>query len=200
MSREIVAFGLFAPTAMAYAAVSFARVHGASALGWATAVFGLGGITCSVAIYHATRRAWWTASITGFKFFLTAAVLGLATTIVTTSAAGLAPAAALSYLVIATSALKAIGEATLFLHLRDKRHTALKRSALLATNDLCAWTAARFLSIALGGIALPLANAQDGSLGLAIASLGLLMIGELLERTLFFAASSSPGMPGGVRG
>ncbi len=198
MSREIVAFGLFAGAALAYAVASLAwpgEVH--AVLGWTVAGVGLGAIACSVAIYHATRRAWWTASITGFKFFLTAAVLGLATTIVTTSAAGVP---LLSELVIAASALTAAGEATLFVHLRDRRHTALKRSALLAANDLRGWTAARFAAIAIGGILLPLANTRHGSLGLAIASLALLVIGELLERTLFFAASSSRGMPGGVRG
>jgi Fe-S-cluster-containing dehydrogenase component/DMSO reductase anchor subunit len=205
MSREIVAFGLFAAAAVAYAAASFsgARPEGGmhEALRWTVATLGVVGIACSVAIYHATRRAWWTASITGFKFFLTAAVLGLATTIVTSSAyrdrSGVA--ATLSCAVALVSMLKAAGEATLFLHLGDKRHTALKRSALLAANDLRGWSVARFAALALGGIALPLANAQRGSLGLAIASLVVLAVGELAERTLFFAASSSPGMPGAVR-
>jgi Fe-S-cluster-containing dehydrogenase component/DMSO reductase anchor subunit len=203
MSREIVAFGLFAAAAVAYAAVSLASsgtggVH--EALRWTVAALGVVGIACSVAIYHATRRAWWAASITGFKFFLTAAVLGLATTIATGVAHGESSAvvAALSYAVAGLSAVKAAGEAALFLHLGDKRHTALKRSALLVAHDLRGWTVARFAAIGLGGIALPLANAQRGSFGLAIASLALLTLGELAERTLFFAASSSPGMPGAV--
>lgn len=195
MSREILAFGLFAGAALAYAAASFLQpgtTH--DVLGWTVAAVGLFAVACSVAIYHATRRAWWTASITGFKFFLTAAVLGLATTIVTTHASGLAE------LVIAASAVKALGEATLFLHLGDRRQTALKRSALLSAKDLRAWTAARFAAIALGGIVLPLAYLETPSQAVAAVSLALLVIGELLERTLFFAASSSQGMPGGVRG
>jgi DMSO reductase anchor subunit len=203
MSREIVAFGLFAAAAVAYAAVSLASsgtggVH--EALRWTVAALGVVGIACSVAIYHATRRAWWAASITGFKFFLTAAVLGLATTIATGVAHGESSAvvSVLSYAVAGLSAVKAAGEAALFLHLGDKRHTALKRSALLVAHDLRGWTVARFAAIGLGGIALPLANAQRGSFGLAIASLALLTLGELAERTLFFAASSSPGMPGAV--
>lgn len=191
MSREIAAFGLFAAAAMAQAVA----VH--PLLGWIVAGVGVVAIGCSVAIYHATQRPWWTASITGFKFFLTAAILGLATTIVTTFAAGFEPAPMLSKLVIATSVVKAIGEATLFIHLRDRRHTALKRTALLSIGDLRNWTVARFAAITLGGILLPLAQS---SLGLSIASLVLLVIGEFLERTLFFAASSARGMPGGVRG
>jgi formate dehydrogenase iron-sulfur subunit len=198
MSREIVAFGLFAAAAMAYAVASLVRpgeVH--PALVWTVAGIGVFAIVCSVAIYHATRRPWWSASFTGFKFFLTAAVLGLATTIVTTYAAGLTPARMLSELVIVASAIKATGEATLFMHLRDRRQTALKRTALLSANDLRVWTVCRFAAIAVGGLLLPFAG---GSLGIAIASLVLLVVGELLERTLFFAASSSQGMPGGVRG
>jgi DMSO reductase anchor subunit len=205
MSREIAAFGLFATAAVAYAAASFAGagiergLH--EALRWTVAALGVVGIACSVAIYHATRRAWWTASITGFKFFLTAALLGLATAIVTGSAYGDRPgvAAALSFAVAVVSVVKAAGEATLFLHLGDKRHTVLKRSALLAANDLRGWSVARFVALVLGGIVLPLANASRGSLGVAIVSLVMLALGELAERTLFFAASSSPGMPGAVR-
>lgn len=195
MSREIVAFGAFAGAALGYAGAALVWPGEAHAvLGWLVAGVGIAAVVCSVAIYHATQRAWWTASITGFKFFMTAAVLGLATTIVTSSAA------ALPRLVIAASALKAAGEATLFLHLGDRRQTALKRSALLHANDLRAWTGARFIAIAIGGIALPLAYIESPSRGLAIASLALLVAGELFERTLFFAASSSQGMPGGVRG
>jgi formate dehydrogenase iron-sulfur subunit len=205
MSREIVAFGLFATAAVGYAATSLSSsglgggLH--EALRWTVAALGVAGIACSVAIYHATRRAWWTASITGFKFFLTAAVLGLAAMIVTSAAhrERWGVTATLSCILVLASALKVTGEATLFLHLRDRRHSTLKRSALLAAHDLRRWSVARFVAIGLGGIALPLANAERSSLGLAIASLVALAIGELAERTLFFAASSSPGMPGAVR-
>ena len=200
MSREIVAFGLFAPAAIAYAATSVVDIGALhDALGWAVAALGVLGIACSTAIYHATRRAWWTATTTGFKFFMTAVVLGLATTIVTMCAARLAPPPALAYVLAAASGLKAIGEATLFFRLRDRRHTALKRSALLHVTDLRTWAIARFIAIAIGGVVLPLATATGGSIVLAIFSLAALVTGEVLERTLFFAASSSPGMPGGVR-
>jgi hypothetical protein len=35
-------------------------------------------------------------------------------------------------------------------------------------------------------------------LGCAAASFAMLVVAELVERTLFFAAASSPGMPGGL--
>ncbi len=205
MSREIVAFGGFAMLAIVYSACVLTR-SGSGALQevlrWTVASLGLVGIACSVLIYHATRRAWWTASITGFKFFMTAGLLGTATTIVTLSASGSELAGnfarTLSYLVVAASAIKALGELAAFVHLRDKRYTDHKRSALLMKNDLRSWSIGRFVAIAAGGIIIPALNTR-GSIGLAITSLALLLIGELLERTLFFAAVSSPRMPGSVR-
>ncbi|MBA3460325.1 MAG: dimethyl sulfoxide reductase anchor subunit [Deltaproteobacteria bacterium] len=198
MSREIVAFGLFAPLAMAYAAASFLNVGPREALGWTVAALGTVGIACSVMIYHATRKAWWTASITGFKFFMTAAVLGLATSTLTMSVAGVA-LRELSLLVVIASAIKAVGELSVFVHLRDRRYTELKRSALLMTTDLRNWAMIRFCALGLGGIMLPLTATSDPSLEIAIASLALLVIGELCERVMFFAAASSPGMPKGLR-
>jgi formate dehydrogenase iron-sulfur subunit len=198
MSREIVAFGLFAFLAMGYAVVSITE-SGTPALrdvlGNAVAATGFIGIACSVLIYHATRKAWWTASITGFKFFMTAALLGIASTIVLVSSRELA--AELSRLVVAASAVKLLGEAAVLFHLRDKRYTELKRSAVLLVNDLRHWSVARVVALVLGGIVLPSAGAP--SLPRALVSLGLLAIGEFLERTLFFAAASAPSMPKGVR-
>jgi len=212
MSREIIAFGLFALLAMAYATATLLRfgTHSDTArqlhegLAWTVAGLGVIGIACSAMIYHATRRAWWTLSLTGFKFAMTATVLGLATSAVTLSAAGPASTGTLvetlSRLVVIASAIKGLGELTVFVHLRDKRYTELRRSAVLMTRDLRVWTAVRFLALAVGGIGLPLAAAAGHhSLGLAIASLALLLAGELCERVMFFAAASAPGMPKGLR-
>jgi DMSO reductase anchor subunit len=159
------------------------------------------GVFCSVLIYHATRRPWWSASATGFKFFMTTAILGLATTAVTFSFGAAVPLVrTLSMVIAAASITKALGELSAFSHLRDKRQTDLKRSALLMTTDLATWSLGRFGALVVGGIALPLVNASgDGSPWLATVSLAFLVVGELLERILFFAASTSQGMPGGVR-
>jgi Fe-S-cluster-containing dehydrogenase component/DMSO reductase anchor subunit len=188
MSREIVAFGAFALSAVGYATVTFTGAGTAwqhDLLRGTVAAIGLVAIACSVLIYHVTRKAWWSASRTCFKFFMTAALLGLATTIVTSRMPW-------SSYVIAASALKLAGELIDFVHLRDRRYTELRRSAVLLTTDLRRWTFARYYALAAGGLVLPSASPSPAA---AIASLALLVIGELLERTLFFAAASAPGMP-----
>jgi Fe-S-cluster-containing dehydrogenase component/DMSO reductase anchor subunit len=223
MSREILAFGLFAPLAMAYASACFGRDRLAALLGDGAALrlaealrdsvaaSGIAGILCSILIYQATRRPAWSASITGFKFVMTAVILGIATTMVTFSVgsaalhdAALRPpvallVATLARVLMGASALKALGELLFLRHLRDKRYTDRKRTAALLTHDLAGHTTARFATLLLGGVLLPLACISTVPEPLfALASFAFLLLAELIERSLFFAAASSPGMPGGL--
>ena len=85
LSREIVAFGLFAGLAVTYAAWPWVGAHLLSArgtappwLGWTVAGFGVAGIGCSVMVYQFTQKDFWNGWSTGCRFLLTAAVLGLA--------------------------------------------------------------------------------------------------------------------------
>jgi formate dehydrogenase iron-sulfur subunit len=179
------------------------------ALGVLVAVTGFAGVTCSVLVYHATRRPWWSASTVGFKFLLTAVVLGLATTLVTfaggaarlgdaATTAVVAPVVAVATrLLVAATLLKLGGELLFFRHLADLRLTALQRSAVLQKNDLRGYTLARFATGFAGGVLLPLL-----AHGVAAGAVGLVLLatGELLERTLFFTASTSPSVLGGARG
>ena len=218
MSREILAFGIFAPLALAYAAslfhapllhlVACQPLPAGLAAGLQNALRGLVGLSgflglvCSVFIYHATRRAWWNGASTAFRFFMTAALLGTAVTLATALAiplrATLVRPLVPSLLIL--SLAKASGELLELRHLGALRHTELKRSALLLTGDLGRYTVARFLALAMGGVALPLGMLLAPSFAMAACALALLIVGELLERTLFFAAVSPPGMPGGVGG
>jgi DMSO reductase anchor subunit len=216
VSREILAFGLFAALATVQAASSclpaLGRLLGDSgqgALQGGVAIAGVAGIGCSILVYHATKRAFWSLHSVAFKFLATAVILGLATTIVTfrASSAGLSDPPSverfvglLSRLLVAASVLKLLTEVAFLRHVRDRRHDDAKRSALLMTRDLRSYTIARFVALVVGGAILPLCHvaASAGALGLAVASLALLVLGELLERKLFFAAVAPPGMPGGV--
>jgi Fe-S-cluster-containing dehydrogenase component/DMSO reductase anchor subunit len=216
VSREILAFGLFAGLAFVQAASSCLPAVGRllgdraqSALQVGVAIAGLAGIGCSIFVYHATRRAFWSVHGVAFKFLGTAVILGLATTIVTFRASSGALhdgqsverfVGVVSRLLAAASVLKLLGEAAFLRHVRDRRYGEAKRSALLMTRDLRRYTIARFAALIAGGVLLPLCPPGDGygALALAAASLVLLALGEFLERTLFFAAVASPGMPGGV--
>ena len=99
LSREILAFGAFAGAAAAYAAYVWrgpllAALHlppvprwlasprVADLLGAGVVLTGLAGVACSVMLYVKTAREWWSGARTAFRFYATAAVLGLATTLV----------------------------------------------------------------------------------------------------------------------
>ena len=231
MSREILAFGLFAPAAAVYAAAPWQALI-ATQLGWhsippevmerwtrglgdAVFVTGCIGIACSVLIYHVTRRAWWDAPRTGLKFAMTAVILGVSMTAAVLSVAQVASddwamreefgdrIRAMDGLIAAATALKLLVELALFRHLQSKQQTALKRTAILMRHDLGAYVAARFAAGVVGaGLA---AGGATGTftpaagVGMALALFVVLLVGELLERTLFFAAMSSTGMPGGLK-
>jgi Fe-S-cluster-containing dehydrogenase component/DMSO reductase anchor subunit len=227
LSREIVAFGAFAGVAVLYAAGNWmgpeavvSSPYWQSWLGWGVATFGLTGVFCSVMIYAFTQRTFWSFSITATKFFLTTGLLGIATvwlTLLVLSAGG-DPAAAALVLeegelicrsLMACAGVKLVYELAVFRHLMKKQSTPLKRSAQLMIGQLASFTMARFAAGFLGGIVMPaflLSSVRGNSepepvvLIVVVSMLFLACLaGELLERTLFFAAVSSARMPGSLR-
>jgi DMSO reductase anchor subunit len=226
LSREIIGFGLFAGLATLYAiaAAWHPTEHWQSrlpsALGVAAALAGVVAVGCSVMIYVATRRPLWSAGGTTLRFAGTAACLGLplALVIAVVSAAlddqrtigdamrqtGVRLCQALIVVVLA----KLAWEAALWIHLRQPQHTPLKRSAQLMLGELGLTTMKRFFFGLVGGVALPglllAENDLTGGSGfhpafvaiVALLGTGLLAVGELLERYLFFKAVVAPKMPG----
>ena len=189
-------------------------------LGAVAAITGLAAIFCSIMIYVDTRRPFWSGPLTSIKFFLTAAVLGIPTAlfILLVAAAffeeltvkGVMAECGLTMcriLAIAVT-LKLACEATIFLHLRQQQHTPRKRTAQLLTGELGMATVKRFFFGIIGGIVLPLvllgeeSLARDGGfhalfIGFAVfLVIGLLTVGELMERYLFFRAVVAHKMPG----
>lgn len=208
LSREILAFGAFAGVSTSYAAALwFGMGDRFPWLGPMVAAIGLGAVFCSTMVYAATRRVWWNAPTTAFKFFMTTIVLGLGLAAVTSAWRGDAHVARIAAgWAVAAALLKLIGEASVFLHLHDRTRSDLKRSALLLTGTLA--RAARWrVGLALSGVAVLLvtialstpAPADAFALGmLTLAAALLLTAGEVLERVLFFRALSSSRMPGSL--
>jgi DMSO reductase anchor subunit len=230
LSREVVGFGLFAKLAVAYSALQFhSQLLGllglpplspatfeqvATWLGAAVSGVGVLAVACSVMLYKVTQREWWGGGRTTFKFFLTAGVLGIAITSLSYAAAALWLGASagmatnirlLSWLLMALTAFKLLGEATVLLHLLDRKLGDLKRTALLLRGQLLPTFATRMALGALGGLLLPLLLTMSmaqlssaGQLMFLLLSAGLLLLGEMLERALFFKALSTAKMPGAI--
>jgi Fe-S-cluster-containing dehydrogenase component/DMSO reductase anchor subunit len=227
LSREILAFGIFALLAVVYAGLvlsSDVSQAGAAtlqtALGLAVVGAGLAGIVCSIMIYHCTRRALWNGPATTVRFGLTTLLLGQATALLTMlmgadfvhgDAADVVVRSLTAWLfpgIVLTTAGKLFFEASLFAHLRNRQMSPLKRSALLMTGELARGTAWRFALALAGGILLPAVwmGRHDPSAPaplllhlVVIGQFAALLAGEMLERYLFFSAVVASRMPGGLR-
>jgi DMSO reductase anchor subunit len=219
LSREIVAFGVFAGSACLYAlACSVPAGHRLiSTFEWTVAVSGLLGLFCSAMVYSFTRRELWSMGRTLTKFALTAGILGISATWLSILVFGIFVDGAtadqlarnagtpLVGALIAAAVVKLVFEASLFRHLLARRRTVFKRSAELLAGPLSSSTFARFACGLLGGIVMPgflwreLATEELRGPFLLI-SVGLIfvacLVGELLERYQFFAACAVPRMPG----
>ena len=109
----------------------------------------------------------------------------------------------------------------MLLHVRDSHQSTLKRAALLMLGDLASFTRGRFWCGSIGGLAAPalalfLTRHSTASAGgtspadpafplmavtvVSFVAFALTVVGELLERTLFFAAAPASKMPGGIDG
>lgn len=176
LSREIVAFGVFAKLACVYAAAIFLpRYSSLSApawivdgLGWSVAATGAAAIFCSAMVYVFTQRECWSATRVGLRFLLTSALLGVAVVWLSILLLALASSsqewaelvdrhgAKLCITLISISAIKLLWEASIFRHLLSRRMTPIKRSALLMVGELSSFTLGRFATGVLGGLLMPL--------------------------------------------
>lgn len=231
LSREILAFGVFAGLAVPYAVACWfaAPISSQTAisteswsrltqiLGFSVAAAGISGVFCSAMIYVFTKRELWSFERTLTRFVLTSAVLGIVTTWLSFSVVSMAVGETshgiqlrqimqrIAEALVVVSLIKLVFDALLLGHLTNFRNTPLKRSALLITGVLRRYSWGRLLCGLIGGVLIPwifwemaVGNPRWELLGAILAWTGCL-IGELLERYLFFAAVSSARMPGGVR-
>ncbi len=154
LSREVLAFGLFAIVATVYTATVVASPNRAQAVSAMQAVLlglvvvtGLAGVACSVLVYHVVRRPYWQAAYGGFKFTGTAVVLGLATALTALGVASMShdpdmpggpasswPLTAVAMCLIAASCAKLWTEARLAVGFARSELAALRK-----TSDASSW-------------------------------------------------------------
>ena len=228
MSREILAFSAFSMASVVHTVTHWQKgLLGALGIGplpdsVARALMavsgplvvatGIAGLGCSVMVYAATGRRFWNGPFTAFRFTLTSLVLGSAVLVLVLSVlrsfdpaqASASVVQAFAVTTVVASATKLLGELLLFLALRRRRFDELKRAALLMKRELGPLTLSRFACGAVGGVVLGLALTEPlpSSLGMVVLSSAALFLcgaGELCERRLFFAAMTSPRMPGALR-
>ena len=99
-------------------------------------------------------------------------------------------------------AVKLAAENRIFRFLVDEQDphlTALNKTALLLTGRFGLITRLRVVCAVVGGIILPVLALSVGGVTaqLTFAALAFCLVGELIERHLFFVAEVAPKMPGG---
>lgn len=180
---------------------------------------------CSANVYQCTRRPFWETPATLLKFVLTAAVLGSATILVLqilqpgglgekyNPFVDLLSVRLWANLLMVTTLCKLISEAVVFRHIRNDDPQGQGGSARLLAGVLAPWLGARIACALIGGLLLPAVlvrlsagmsvgaispEMQIGFIPVAVTLWGLCLVGELLERTLFFKAALRFRMPGGL--
>jgi formate dehydrogenase iron-sulfur subunit len=160
----------------------------------AAAFVGLAGLFCSIMIYVDTRRTFWRFGSTAPRFFGTGVVLSLAALVALSSAPQIP-----SLLLALATVTKLVIEANALATLRDDNpaSTSARKTALLLSGPLRHANELRALAGLTGGVLAPLALAS-GALSPAVAwfALPVILLGELVERMLFFRAVDAPKMPG----
>ena len=168
LSREVLAFSLFAGAASLCAILPLRGLEAAAAL------LGLSGITASAFIYLVPARPAWNSKHTLLDFHLTAWLLGP----LFMAALG-APVPPM--LTLAAASAQLLNLVTRFIELTGSDEFELRATARLLGNDLKSRLILRVALLIAGGIALPLVH-------LPVAALLTATAGELLGRYLFFVS------------
>lgn len=223
LSREVLAFGVYAPLVTLTAVGSLLPASRVPAwlLGVCdlAAIFaGVVAVTCSAMIYVATRRPWWNARLTFGRFAFTALLLGnaicIAIAAVNASHDSGLPWQADYYLWLLISMGSAMVLARLWFERRwtlaalQHSDMTMRGSARLLTGELQMAVRCQHASVITGAVLIPwammllLTTDVPGMSGLiaalTIVGVGLVLLSEICERYLFFTAVVAPRMPGAM--
>ena len=223
LSREIFAFGCFAMLAVLYTIATFLMPSSfelSNSLAALTSLAGLCGLLSSLFVYVDTPRETWSSFYTGSRFTLTAVILGLPTTLLLLSILSVFSTSTdfsivmldfsvpVSKAILLMTSIKLISELVILMNLKQRRHTPQRRTAVLLTTKLSGVLLLRIAAAVVGGIVFPSIVLSQGAITggngytplfyLVMISLSwiCLLIGELLERFLFFTSVTTQRMPG----
>jgi formate dehydrogenase iron-sulfur subunit len=215
LSREIGAFGAFAPAAAAYAAALMGfpvLADHTVGLGALAAAAGLAGVFTSAMVYAVTGRAWWSLPRTLGRFLLTTLAGGVTTLLAVVTVVGAVTGLAVSSSVAAlalpstvVALLIAASEAALLRRHDGPVDDEIARTARLLTRRLRGLVAFRVAAALTGGAILPwlawrmLTVEPTSATAAAVTTLiGLaaVVLAELAERWRFFTAVAPVRMPG----
>lgn len=221
LSREILAFGVFAKLAALYATAEWwlpwlqLSPDWRGWIGLGVTLSGVSGVVCSIMIYEFTRRPFWNGVDTTAKFAGTTLLLGLATVASTLAVNALLSGtheetsllieqgALIGRLVLLTIGCKLLCELRVLWHLRSRVASMQRQSAQMLAGALRPVLLARIALGVLGGLLLAttLAAGNLSATALVIGTLAgslALLAGEIAERWLFFSAVVANRMPGGL--
>jgi formate dehydrogenase iron-sulfur subunit len=204
MSREILAFGIFA--AMAFAATALCWLVPGSFYALTglvvAAVTGLAAVFTSVMIYADTRRAYWALPLTAPRFYGATVTLGAMT--VAATLGWVAPASEGFRLALIVSI--AVGTSVLAWETWSGRRAVGDPSSPIHRSEqtictLLPWFRPARLGLSVLGIlaaALALVMSEPIMTMAAGVALTALVAAHVIERFGFFTAVTAPRMPGGV--
>jgi len=181
LSREVLTLSMFAGAAGAFAGMLFFGLPGRNIAGFATALAGLAGITCSARIYIVRARPAWFSSYTVAEFFSTALLLGPGFVRLLDADAP----RALMIASVAGAAAQLLVQTGKFLWLSQSEVFELRSSSALLAGRLRTPFTLRLAILIIAGIVIPLAANRSWLVDAAFAAA---LTGEFLGRYLFFVS------------
>jgi formate dehydrogenase iron-sulfur subunit len=185
LSREVLAFTLFALAATTYSAALWFGIHGAGFLGALTTSLGICGVGASARLYLVPGRPAWNSPLTIAEFAGTAALLGACVANILSNSARNALVAVVwgSAIVVLIAAIKLLRLARSPMH---ELHSSWQLLKITFSNHLLL----RFLLTFAGFVLLPLSAAVWARVAIPLLMLG----GEFMARYLFFVSVVSSNM------
>lgn len=190
LSREVLALGLFAQLASAYAAALFFHAPGGVVAGAAAIVMGLAGIYCSARIYLVPARPSWNSRYTVIEFFLTAGLLGP----LLVRASGLQFHNALAFAAALAASAQLSTQITRLLWMGGDEAPENQASSSLLLHRLRNIFLVRLGLLLAGGVILP---SMTSSRVASICALLLALASELAGRWLFFVGTTPKNIASG---